>query len=148
MANTQRQIPGYRYIGSGYNVVPVGEGRGIAKNVRTPQEMIALLSDPQKVKQTVVVTPGGTTTFVGPLLYKSPAGIITYAGAPESHLGIVGRNFRVPIIMTLKLEGVDSIPDGTELRLDCEAKIGHVYAKGEAGACPEPEKSDTGSMLG
>jgi phosphoenolpyruvate-protein kinase (PTS system EI component) len=128
------QIEGYRYIGQGYSVVPVGKHEGIALNVTTPQDMIKLMKDPKKIKETVVVTPGGTTTFVAPLLYKKPAGIITYAGTPESHLGIVGRNFGIAIVMTLGLEGMDSIPDGTPLLLECEGKLGRVYVKAEAGA--------------
>ena len=123
------EIAGYKYIGKGYNIMPLGKRKGIALNVTEPNAMLALLANPQKIKETVVVTPGGTTTFVGPILYRKPAGIITYAGAPESHLGIVGRNFGIPIVMTLKLEGVDSIPDGTHLLLDCEGKVAYVYAK-------------------
>ena len=127
-------IEGYSYIGQGYSVVPVGKHEGIAMNVTTPQQMIKLMSNPQKIKETVVITPGGTTTFVAPLLYKKPAGIVTYAGTPESHLGIVGRNFNIAIVMTLKLEGMESIPDGTPVLLNCEGKLGRVYVKAEAGA--------------
>ena len=124
------EIAGHKFIGQGYGVVPVGRHEGIALNVANPQQMIKLMKDPEKIKKTIVVTPGGTTTFVAPLLYKKPAGIITYAGTPESHLGIVGRNFRIPIIMTLALEGgMDSIPDGTQLLMDCEGKLGRVYVK-------------------
>lgn len=139
------EIDGYRYIGQGYSVVPVGRHEGIAMNIREPREMLKLISNPQKVKETVVVTPGGTTTFVAPLLYKKPAGIVTYAGTPESHLGIVGRNFRVPIVMTLKLEGMDSIPDGTHMLLECEGKLGRVYVKVEE---PAESQSPDGSVLG
>lgn len=131
MAN---EIEGYTYIGQGYSVVPVGRHEGIAMNVTNPQEMIKLMGNPQKIKETVVITPGGTTTFVAPLLYKKPAGIVTFAGTPESHLGIVGRNFGIAIVMTLQLEGMDAIPDGTPLLLDCEGKLGRVYVKGAAGA--------------
>jgi len=144
MANGN-DIDGYRYIGSGYNVVPVGRHEGIAINITEPKQMIALMTNPQKIKETVVVTPGGTTTFVAPLLMKKPAGIITYAGTPESHLGIVGRNFRVPIIMTLKLEGMDSIPDGTRVLMQCDGKLGRVYVKVATGAQSLPEP---GSVLG
>lgn len=140
------EIEGHRYLGQGYNVVPVGTHEGIALNITEPRQMIALMTNPQKIRETVVVTPGGTTTFVAPLLYKKPAGIITYAGTPESHLGIVGRNFRIPIVMTLKLEGADSIPDGTRLLLVCDGKLGRVYAKVEAGAASQ--KSAEGSVLG
>ena len=139
------EITGYRFIGQGYGVVPVGRHEGIALNVTTPQQMIALMKNPEKVKQTVVITPGGTTTFVAPILFKKPAGIITYAGTPESHLGIVGRNFGIAIVMTLKLEGMDSIPDGTRLLLDCEGKLGRVYVKEEARAESQPA---AGSVLG
>lgn len=149
MAN-ETEIDGYRYIGQGYNVVPIGRHKGVALNVTDPKQMIALMKDPQKIKETMVVTPGGTTTFVAPLLYKKPAGIITYAGTPESHLGIVGRNFRVPIIMTLALEGAESIPDGTPLLMECDGKLGRVYAKMEvkAGAQQAPADQSPGSTLG
>jgi phosphoenolpyruvate-protein kinase (PTS system EI component) len=124
------EVEGYKYIGQGYSVVPVGKHDGIALNVTTPQEMIKLMKDPAKIKETVIITPGGTTTFVAPILYKKPAGIVTYAGTPESHLGIVGRNFGVAIVMTLNLEGgMTSIPDGTPLLLDCAGKLGRVYVK-------------------
>jgi phosphoenolpyruvate-protein kinase (PTS system EI component) len=138
------EIEGYKYIGQGYSVVPVGKHEGIAMNITQPQEMIKLMTDPQKIKETVVITPGGTTTFVAPLLYKHPAGIVTFAGTPESHLGIVGRNFRVPIVMTLKLEGMDSIPDGTPLLLECEGKLGRVYVKAEEGAELQPSADGSG----
>ena len=143
------EIEGYKFIGQGYGVKPVGKREGFALNVTEPKQMIALLTNSEKVKQTVVITPGGTTTFVAPLLYKKPAGIITYAGTPESHLGIVGRNFGVAIVMTLKLEGMDSIPDGTPLVLECEGKLGRVSAKLEAGAeSKQPAVPGEGSILG
>lgn len=139
------EIEGYTFIGQGYSVVPVGRHEGIAMNINTPQQMIKLMGDPQKVKETVVITPGGTTTFVAPLLYKKPAGIVTFAGTPESHLGIVGRNFRVPIVMTLQLDGLESIPDGTPLLLECEGKLGRVYAKTAVGS--ESRVPADGSVL-
>jgi len=146
----ETEIDGYKFIGQGYGVVPVGRREGVAVNITRPNDMIALLKNPEKVKNSVVVTPGGTTTFVAPLLYKKPAGIITYAGTPESHLGIVGRNFSIAIVMTLKLEGIDSIPDGTPLLLECEGKLGRVYAKLETGAeSKQPKQSaGEGSVLG
>lgn len=147
---TVKEIEGYRYIGQGYNVVPVGRHKGVALNVTDPKQMIALMGNAQKIKETIVVTPGGTTTFVAPLLYKKPAGIITYGGTPESHLGIVGRNFRVPIVMTLKLEGIGAIPDGTPLLMECDGKLGRVYAKMDikAGASQPAADQSPGSTLG
>ena len=65
------EIAGHKFIGQGYGVVPVGRHEGIALNVANPQQMIKLMKDPEKIKKTIVVTPGGTTTFVAPLLYTA-----------------------------------------------------------------------------
>ena len=119
---------GYKLIGTGYNASPGLKAEGIARNATAPKHVIAIMADPEKLKRTILVVPSGTSSFVAPALPLA-AGIITYAGTPESHLGIVGREFGLPIIMTLKLEEGNSIPDGTPLFMDCTEKVGHAYAK-------------------
>jgi phosphoenolpyruvate-protein kinase (PTS system EI component) len=64
-------------------------------------------------------------------------GIITMSGAPESHLGILSREFQMPCVMTAYLVGKDSryvtggnndahfaaivdALDGKNVRLNCE----------------------------
>ena len=43
---------------------------------------------------------GGTTTFLAPALSMGAVGVITLSGAPESHLGILSREFQMPCVMT------------------------------------------------
>jgi hypothetical protein len=70
---------------------------------------------------------------------------MTMSGAPQSHLGILSREFQIPCIMTLAIEGSDrryvpgeSGPDyfqyvvreleGRRVRMSCEdATVGRVF---------------------
>lgn len=125
------EIEGYKLIGEGYSVVQLGKVRGIAKNADIPQDILKLIAAPSELKELVIVTATGTATFVAPVLGMGVKGIVTYAGTPECHLGIVGREFRIPLVLSLELaEGADLIADGTELLIDCTApKVGRVYGK-------------------
>ena len=120
---------GYKLLGQGYNVLVLGKVEGAARNLTRPQDVVGLLANSEAVKGTIIITPGGTTTFVAPLLSAGVKGVVTFAGTPESHLGIVGRNFRIPIVMSLQMEEGATIPDGTHLMLDCTGKVGRVYAR-------------------
>ena len=59
-----------------------------------------------KIKEHILLVRGGTTTFLAPALSLGAIGIITMSGAPESHLGILSREFQTPCVMTAGL--VDS----------------------------------------
>ncbi|EWS54795.1 MULTISPECIES: hypothetical protein [unclassified Methylibium] len=52
--------------------------------------------------------------------------------------------------MTLKLEGIGAIPDGTPLLMECDGKLGRVYAKMDikAGASQPAADQSPGSTLG
>ena len=70
----------------------------------------------------------------GPALMAGVAGLITLQGAPESHLGILSREFGIPCVMTTQFdEGVqtergETIPaDGTTVRLDISGDQGQVF---------------------
>jgi len=124
------EMKGYEFIGEGFNVVTAGKVEGVAKSVNTPDQMVRLMGVSEEVKKLILITPGGTTTFVAPALMAGVRGVITFAGAPESHLGIIAREFRIPVIMSLRLEEGKGIPEGGTVLMDCtSAKIGRVYAK-------------------
>ena len=59
---------------------------------------------------------GGTTTFLAPALSMGAIGVITMSGAPESHLGILSREFQTPCVMTVHLPENDSryVPGETD----------------------------------
>jgi phosphoenolpyruvate-protein kinase (PTS system EI component) len=114
-----------REIGSGINVTAsnaVVDGRILFLD--SPQEVMAFVTG-DVVDETIVISRGGTTTFMAPALACGVKGLITLQGAPESHLGILSREFGIPCVMSASFtEGVqtsrgETIPaDGTLVRLD------------------------------
>jgi phosphoenolpyruvate-protein kinase (PTS system EI component) len=119
---------GYREIGIGVNVVESDEVvEGSTLFLNTPQEVLAFVTG-DAVGSTIVISRGGTTTFMAPALSAGVRGLITLQGAPESHLGILSREFGIPCLMSVKFsEGIETsrgetIPaDGTVVRLDVAA---------------------------
>src|SRR5271166_2209187 len=92
---------------------------GRIKFLDSPDEVLDFIDGPD-VQSTVVISRGGTTTYMAPALMARVAGLITLQGAPESHLGILSREFSIPCVMTTNFsEGVktgrgETIPaDGT-----------------------------------
>jgi signal transduction protein with GAF and PtsI domain len=118
-------IDGVREIGVGINVMEsdeVVEGR--IRFLDSPQEVLAFVAS-DTVASSIVISRGGTTTFMAPALASGVRGLITLQGSPESHLGILSREFGIPCVMSVQFtEGIqtgrgETIPaDGTLVRLD------------------------------
>ena len=105
--------------------------------------MIALIQS-GKLKEHIVLAQGGTTTFLAPVLSMGAIGVITLSGAPESHLGILSREFQIPCVMTTYLtdspsryvtggdnkahfDAMIAALDGKKVQLNCEGgELGHV----------------------
>jgi hypothetical protein len=126
----------YQVIGSGINVYEQGTPtEGISRWLDSPAAVMELVMSGD-IGTTIGISRGGTTTFMAPALASGIAGLITLQGAPESHLGILSREFGIPCVMSVAFtEGVqtdrgETIPaDGTKLRLDVrDASKGHVLA--------------------
>jgi len=116
---------------------------GTVKYLPDPKSVIALIQS-GKLKEHIVLAQGGTTTFLAPALSMGCLGVITLSGAPESHLGILSREFQIPCVMTAHLVDNDSryvtggnntahfdamikALDGKRVQLDCEgAETGKV----------------------
>jgi len=116
---------------------------GIVKYLPDPKSVIALIQS-GKLKEHIVLAQGGTTTFLSPALSMGAIGVITLSGAPESHLGILSREFQIPCVMTAFLKDSDSryatgednkahfetmikALDGKKVQLSCEgAELGQV----------------------
>jgi signal transduction protein with GAF and PtsI domain len=99
-----------------------------------------------KIKEHILLVRGGTTTFLAPALSLGAIGIITMSGAPESHLGILSREFQTPCVMTAGLvdstsryvpgetgeahfEEIVKALDGLQVSLDCSDPVtGRVVA--------------------
>jgi hypothetical protein len=116
---------------------------GIVKYLPDPPSVIALIKS-GKLKDHIVLAQGGTTTFLAPALSMGCMGVITLSGAPESHLGILSREFQIPCVMTAYMPTSESryvtggnntahfdamikALDGKRVQLDCEgAETGRV----------------------
>jgi signal transduction protein with GAF and PtsI domain len=95
----------------------VAEGFNAFETDKEPSGTVIYLPDPQsvvkliqsgKLKDHILLVRGGTTTFLAPALSMGAIGVITMSGAPESHLGILSREFQIPCIMTAHLRSSDS----------------------------------------
>jgi signal transduction protein with GAF and PtsI domain len=127
------------YIAEGYNSFDTKKTpSGVIKYLPDPKSVLTLIRS-GKLKEHILLVQGGTTTFLAPALSMGAIGIITMSGAPESHLGILSREFQMPCVMTAYLVGKDSryvtggnndahfaaivdALDGKNVRLNCEER--------------------------
>jgi len=123
----------------------VGTGTTVFTDDRLVEGPLIFLDSPRAVidfvangdpANTIVLARGGTTTFLTPALTAGVKGVITLQGAPESHLGILSREYGIPAVMGVTFtSGIRSsrgevIPaDGVRVRLDVSAKAGRVLAE-------------------
>lgn len=133
-----------KIIGEGYNCFETEkQAQGTVLYLPDPQAVISLIQG-GKLKEHVLLAQGGTTTFLAPALSMGAIGVITLSGAPESHLGILSREFQIPCIMTAYLlsskaryvtggdndahfsEVIDAL-NGKNVRLDCtDGEMGRI----------------------
>lgn len=123
----------------------------VRQAVVSPADVIALIQS-GGLQDHILLVQGGTTTFLAPALSMGAIGVITMSGAPESHLGILSREFQTPCVMTAYLPGSDSryVPgatpdghfaeiakelDGRVVRLDRGVAVTH---RGPAPTAPGP----------
>ncbi|MGQ0846496.1 MAG: PEP-utilizing enzyme [Sporichthyaceae bacterium] len=95
-------------IAEGYNAFETNKtATGTIKYLKDPASVMALIKS-GKLTDHILLVRGGTTTFLAPALTMGCIGVITMSGAPESHLGILSREFQTPCVMTVHLTGSDS----------------------------------------
>ena len=125
------------YVAEGYNSFDTKKApTGTVKYLPDPKSVIALIQS-GKLKEHILLVQGGTTTFLAPALSMGSIGVITMSGAPESHLGILSREFQMPCVMTVYLTDSSSryvtggdnnahfaaiikALDGKKVQLNCE----------------------------
>jgi len=140
----------HKLLGQGLTVIVAEPREGLIRYMKTPKDVLALIKEGD-VTGTILMARAGTVTFLGPLLPRHPVGIITIEGAPQSHLGILSREFGLPAVMSINLVdspveriGADGVPneeyidyvaktlDGQRVVLDCsDAQEGRVYSAPE-----------------
>lgn len=137
-------------VAEGYNAFETRKApTGVVKYLETPNDVLALIQS-ERLKDYILLVRGGTTSFLAPALSMGATGILTMSGAPESHLGILSREFQTPCVMTIGLTGSDSRYqagstddahfeaivqrlEGKRVRLDCDDdNVGRVYLEENA----------------
>src|ERR1700730_15349780 len=95
-------------LAEGYNAFDTSKApHGTVKYLGAPVDVIDLIKS-GKLKEHILLVHGGTTTMLASALSMGAIGVITMSGAPESHLGILAREFQIPCVMTAHLVGSDS----------------------------------------
>ena len=95
-------------LAEGYNTFETSKNvSGVVKYLSSPQDVLGLIQS-GKLADHILLVRGGTTTFLAPALSMGATGIITMSGAPESHLGILSREFQTPCVMTVHLTESES----------------------------------------
>ena len=120
----------YEPVGVGLNVHETATAvEGRVKWLDSPDEVLDFVEEEDDVTDVVVIVRGGTTTFLTPALTAGVCGIVTLQGAPESHLGIVSREYGIPCVMSVAFEkGVrtsrgEVVPaDGARIKLDSTSR--------------------------
>lgn len=132
-------------LAEGFNVFETNKRpSGTIKYLANPPDVISLI-DSGKLGDHIILVRGGTTTFLAPALSMGAVGVITMSGAPESHLGILSREFQTPCVMTAHLvesesryvagetvgdehflEIIEAL-DGQKVELDCsDGDVGRI----------------------
>jgi hypothetical protein len=145
----------------------VGSGLTVFEHDGTVEGPVVWLDSPQAVmdfvsrgnaSESIVLARGGTTTFLTPALTAGVKGVMTLQGAPESHLGILSREYGIPCLMSVGFqEGVKSgrgetiPPDGAIVRLDVSGSPGgsvfiaqdaRKYGEATNGSAPAEVETD------
>jgi hypothetical protein len=134
-------------LAEGFNVFDTAKSpTGTVRYLGSPADVITLIQS-GKLAEHILLVRGGTTTFLAPALSMGAIGVITMSGAPESHLGILSREFQTPCVLTAHLTTSDSRDvvgntdeahfeeiakelDGRRVRLDCsDHEVGRVVAE-------------------
>ncbi|HEX4107350.1 MAG TPA: PEP-utilizing enzyme [Solirubrobacteraceae bacterium] len=127
---------GYMFAGTGQNVFEHEPVEGPTRWLDSPQDVMAFVTSGD-VSDAIVISRAGTTTFMAPALTVGVRGLITLNGGPESHLGIVSREFGIPCVMSVSFaDGIqtdrgETIPaDGTIVRLETDrSPMANVFVK-------------------
>lgn len=139
----------FEQVGRGLNVYESAEVvEGTVKWLETPEDVISF-ADGGDVSDVVVIARGGTTTFLTMALNAGVRAVVTLQGAPESHLGILCREYGIPCIMAVGFDkGVrtsrgETIPaDGVRIRLDVSSRPEGVVSVEEGAPVDDSPPSE------
>ena len=108
-------------IGTGTRVFATGPVRGSWRRLTSPDDVLELM-DTTAAGVVACVADAGAT-FLAPI-FDELAAVVCLSGTPQSHIGIVSREYQVPCVMAAELSSEPA--DGDEVEVDCSAEPGVV----------------------
>ncbi len=108
-------------IGTGTRVFAAEPVRGAWRRLASPDDVLELMDTSAEGIVACVADAGAT--FLAPI-FDELAAVVCLSGTPQSHIGIVSREYQVPCIMAAVL--VAEPADGDDVEVDCSAEPGVV----------------------
>ena len=96
--------------------------RGTWRALHAPDDVLTLM-DTSAVGIVACVADAGAT-FLAPIFDELTA-VVCLSGTPQSHIGIVSREYQVPCVMGAEIVGAEPV-DGDEVEVDCSGTTGIV----------------------
>jgi signal transduction protein with GAF and PtsI domain len=111
-------------LGRGTKVFDATPVRGTWRMLETPGDVLALMDS--SASGVVAGVQDAGATFLAPI-FDELAAVVCFSGTPQSHIGIVSREYQVPCIMAAALL-LDRPTDGAAVEVDCSGPDGVLRA--------------------
>jgi len=108
-------------IGRGIRVFAAAPVRGTWRVLAAPDDVLDLMDSSAEGIVACVADAGAT--FLAPIFDELTA-VVCRSGTPQSHIGIVSREYQVPCIMAAEL--AEEPVDGDSVELDCSVDPGRL----------------------
>lgn len=112
-------------IGNGTKVFDSAPVRGAWRRLDTPDDVLDLMDGSADGVVACVLDAGAT--FLAPI-FDELAAVVCLSGTPQSHIGIVSREYQVPCVMGTTLS--EEPANGDEVEVDCSGDVGIVRRVG------------------
>ena len=108
-------------IATGTIVFSAAPVRGTWRRLISPDDVLALMDTTAEGVVACVADAGAT--FLAPI-FDELAAVVCLSGTPQSHIGIVSREYQVPCVMSARLSIEPA--DGELVEVDCSGDDGVV----------------------
>ena len=108
-------------LASGTKVFDAEPVRGTWRMLRSPDDVLELMDTSADGVVACVADAGAT--FLAPIFDELTA-VVCLSGTPQSHIGIVSREYQIPCVMGAALGEEPS--DGDVVEVDCSGDVGVV----------------------
>jgi signal transduction protein with GAF and PtsI domain len=110
-------------IGSGTRVFEAAPVRGTWRRLSSPDDVLVLMDT--SAEGVIACVSDAGATFLAPIFDELTA-VVCLSGTPQSHIGIVSREYQVPCVMAAALTVEPE--DDDEVEVDCSDTPGIIRA--------------------